>query len=205
MKQKRTTNEILNDLDNTLETAKFGLDDLLEGVPNRRISGLRNLIVFGRAVTNVLQNLRSIEPDFDEWYQPFQDEMKKDPVAKYFYKLRSEILKQGKMKVSSSLHIKHFNTSDMHRFGKPPEGARGFFMGDLNGGSGWEVELPDGTIEKFYVELPSDIGTTELIFPEVPENHFGEEIKDTSVENLSKLYFSYLENLVQKAKDKYKK
>ena len=37
--------------------------------PRTRIDSVRNVIVFGRAVTNVLQNLRSTEGMFDEWYR----------------------------------------------------------------------------------------------------------------------------------------
>lgn len=54
----------------TLEMAKLELRDLLD--PNRelRMSGLRSVIAFGRSVTFVLQNLRSVAPNFDVWYAP---------------------------------------------------------------------------------------------------------------------------------------
>jgi hypothetical protein len=166
---KRTTKQILTDLQNTLETAKYGLDDLLNGDPNRRISGLRNLIVFGRAVTNVLQNLRSTEKSFDEWYTPYQEEMKNDQVMRYFYKLRSEILKKGVLNTGSAVHLSNFNLNEIHKFGPPPKNARRFFFGDNIGGSGWEIELPDGTLEKYYASIPGDVGiTVQLIFPEPP-------------------------------------
>src|SRR5262249_12088167 len=129
----------------TLETVKLGLK-LLTGAPEHRLSGLRNVTVFGRAVTNVLQNLRSIEAGFDEWYEGYKKEMAADPLMKYFYNLRSEILKEGVLKVSTHTHLKHFRPSqDIGRFGPPPPNAKGFFIGDHLGGSGWEVELPDGS------------------------------------------------------------
>lgn len=204
MKQRRTTNQVLKDAEETLKTAKNGLDDLLKGHPERKLPGLRNLIVFGRAVTNVLQNLRSTEEYFDNWYLPFQEEMKNDSVMSYFYKLRSEILKQGILNVGTSTHLKEFNfPKDLYKLGPPPLNARAFFMGDENGGSGWEVELPNGTKEKYYIDLSSDFGNVNFIFPEPPKNHFGNELKDTSVEHLSQLYYDYLKNLVEKAKDKF--
>jgi hypothetical protein len=66
--------------------------------------GLRNLIVFGRAVTNILQNLRSVvgAKTFDEWYMPLQEEMRDDELLKYFYELRTEILKEGSLQQQSA-------------------------------------------------------------------------------------------------------
>lgn len=143
---KRTTQTILRDTEETLNTAKFGLQDFLNGPPERKMPGLRNLIVFGRAVTNVLQNLRSTEPAFDEWYAPYQKEMSDDKIMKHIYRMRSIILKQGTLKTSVGVHIKSFSSEDIKRFGPPPVGAKRFFIGDQIGGTGWEVELPDGTI-----------------------------------------------------------
>lgn len=53
-KPDRTTADILRDAQTTLETAFVGLRDLIDGPPNRKLSGLRNFIVFGSAFTNVL-------------------------------------------------------------------------------------------------------------------------------------------------------
>ncbi len=56
----------------------------------------RLLVEFGRAVTNVLQNIRTYDRDrFDRWYEPIQKQMASDPLLKHFYKIRSEILKEG--------------------------------------------------------------------------------------------------------------
>lgn len=69
---RRSTATILRDVADTLRTAQLGLKDVCSTAePGRRLPGLRNLVVFGRAVTNVLQNLRSTEPEFDRWYQPY--------------------------------------------------------------------------------------------------------------------------------------
>jgi hypothetical protein len=197
---KRTTISILQDVDNTLETAKFGLHDFLNGSPERKMSGLRNLFVFGRAVTNVLQNLRSTEKSFEEWYTPYQDEMKNNVLLKYIYNLRTEILKKGLMKTSISLNIHSFSSGDIARFREPPVGAVAFFMGDQIGGTGWEVQLPDGSREKYYVELPVDIGSTSTHFPDLVESiHLPPEV-DGTVESISSFYYNYLDNMVEDAK-----
>ena len=203
-KNGRTTEQILKDAEQILNTARFGLDDLTKGRPERRVSGLLNLVTFGRAVTNVLQNLRSNEQEFDNWYAKYQKEMTEDELLKYFYKLRSVILKEGQVNVGTSAYINQFNYPvDMSKFGKPPPNAKGFFIGDRNGGTGWEVQFQDGTTAKYYVELPSEIGKTWFIFPDPPTNHLGKQIQDTSVEFLSKIYLDYIAHLVEMAKQEF--
>ncbi|TOC21281.1 hypothetical protein CGJ88_25700, partial [Vibrio parahaemolyticus] len=67
-----TIREVLVRTEQTLETAKHGFDDLVSSNKTRRFTGLRNLIVFGRSVTFVLQNLRTAvgKERFDAWYEP---------------------------------------------------------------------------------------------------------------------------------------
>lgn len=205
-KWNRTTIDVLKAVQATLETAEHALEDLINGPPNRKLSGLRNLVVFGRAVTNVLQNLRSTEPEFDIWYNRYVDEMKSDPLLKYFYKLRSVILKKGILKTSIRAFIRRLEfPCDMSRFGPPPPFAKSFFIGDQLGGTGWEVELPDGSKMKYYVELPSDIGSASLHFPDPPTHHLGKEIGSYSVEKLSALYIEYLRKMVREAQTKFER
>ena len=201
----RGTSSIMTDAKATLETAKHGLGDLLGTQPERRLPGLRNLIVFGRAVTNVLQNLRGRAAGFDEWYESRVREMESDPLLKYFYNLRSVILKKGVLNVSTSLYIDHLDMGNLfNRLPPPPSGASNFFIGDQVGGSGWEVELSDGTTEKYYVQLPADIGmVSKLHFPDSPSEHLGSAILDDSIENLSRMYISYLERLVADAAQRF--
>ena len=199
------TTDILRRAEQTLRTAEYGLEDLVKGPTDKKLAGLRNLVVFGRAVTNVLQNLRSTEPGFDEWYTKYQEELKSDPLMKYIYELRSRILKEGLLEVSTEVHIRRLVfPQDLQRFGRPPPNARGFFIGDNLGGSGWEVQLPDGSIEKYYVELPSDIGSVSLHFPKPPKSHQGKGIRDSSIETLSRMYIDYLRQMVESAKKKFK-
>jgi len=194
------TKQILGKAEDILKTAEIGLEMLKSGNPNIMLPGLNNLVVFGRAITNVLQQLRSSENEFDLWYTKYREEMKDDPLLKFFYKLRSEILKEGKVPVSTSAYIESFYPDiDLRRIPKPPN-AKAFFIGDRYGGSGWEVELPDGTIQKYYVQLPKDIGVTSLLFKNPPNKHLRKNIKNKSPENLSELYIEYLRKMVEDAK-----
>ena len=60
-----------------------------------------------------------------------------------------------------------------------------------------------GTIMKYYVDLPSDIGTVSLHFPKTPKSHLGKEIMDNSIVALSRLYLEYLQKLIKKAKERF--
>ncbi|MDQ6691103.1 MAG: hypothetical protein M3Z18_11405 [Gemmatimonadota bacterium] len=196
--------EVLQRVQDTLDTARLGLRDVIEGRPERRLGGLRNLVVFGRAVTNVLQNLRSIEPTFEQWYQPYVAEMRADPLLRYFYTLRSKILKEGTLRTGASVHISHFEfPRDMQRLGPPPPGAGAFFMGDQSGGSGWEIQTADGQVEKFYVDIPGDIASFEVHLPDAPLEHKGQKVADTRIETLATLYFDYLAGLVESARKEF--
>ena len=198
---KRTTSQILKDAEESLKTAEFGFSLLTEGPPNLKLCGLRNLVIFGRVVTFVLQNLRSTERKFDEWYINFQEEMKSDPLLLFFKELRNTLEKEGALKLHVKIHIKHFTfLQDLARFGPPPPYAKSFFMGDQLGGSGWEIQLPDGSVSKYYVELPIDIGSVSLHFPETPISHLGEKIEDSSIESLSNAYLQYLRDLLKEAR-----
>jgi hypothetical protein len=196
--------EILTDAESTLETAEYGLRDLMGADGRRKLPGLRNLIVFGRAVTNVLQNLRSVEPRFDDWYGVKEAEMRDDELLRFFYKLRSIVLKDGNLggPIGSSVRVDYFDGIDRARLmANPPPGAMGFFIGDDLGGSGWAVAAPEGDVEKYYVALPGDLAvTTALHFDDPPTAHQSKALADTSVEALAQHYLDYLRGLVEEAR-----
>jgi len=201
--QKTQIDQILTRAEDALRTARHGFEDLTGKDKNRRFSGLRNLIVFGRSVTWILQNLRSsLDKDFDQWYGPEQEKMRNDPLMRYFVKARNEIDKQGKLNISTSVHISSFSTGDLGRFGPPPPGAGAFFIGDSLGGTGWEVKMPNGSSEKYYVELPSDIGEVTQHFHNLPEAQ-NPELKDKSVEQLCEEYLRRLDQLVGQARNRF--
>ena len=194
---------IIQKAEDTYQTARFGYEDLISGNRNRRFSGLRNLIVFGRSVTFVLQNLKTPvgEDEFSAWYEPLQEEMKSDVLMKYFVKLRNEILKQGKLPVSTSMTA-NFSSSDMSKLGTPPPGAKGFFMGDKTGGSGWIIELADGTEEHYYVNIPESMAKIQQHFSELPVPD-DDDLKKESIEELCKYYLDKLEVLIDGAKKEF--
>jgi hypothetical protein len=201
--RKKTTSDVLRALGDTLTTAELGLKDVVSN-PERRLTGFRNLVVFGRAITNVLQNLRSTEADFDSWYAPYVQEMQADPLLRYFYELRSEVLKEGTLRAVAPTYIRSLSLPrDLGKLGPPPPNARSFFIGDQSGGSGWEVQLADGAIVKYYVELPEAIGKVDMYLSNAPRSHLGHEISDPTLIVLSQLYMEYMRRLVNAAVERF--
>lgn len=206
-KPKQSTAEILQAVTDALQMAELGFADLLGDDPPRRIPGLRNLVVWGRSVTNVLQKLRTPEGQrFEEWYAPQREEMEGDELLKYFYRLRSQLLKEGTTpNVWTSVQIRNLNGAELQPLMQnPPPGAEDFFIGDTLGGSGWFVKLPDGTKDKYYVTLPDSLDIDiSLHINEPPTTHGGKTLRDTSVEGLATHYIEYLRGLARGAAETF--
>lgn len=75
-----------------LATAELGLADARSSDPRRWTSGLYVAIVFGRSVTLALQNGRSEDPAFEDWYQSWQRRMKDDVLLSAMDQLRVSIV-----------------------------------------------------------------------------------------------------------------
>jgi hypothetical protein len=196
--------EIVRRAEQTLRLAELGLADLRGQDPDRRIPGLSNVVVFGRAVTFVLQNLSgSIGAEFHEWYEPVKADLEADPLMVFWKHLRNEIEKHGRTpEMGRTITVQHGDFRDLSPILQdPPPGAEGFFMGDALGGSGWKVRLPDGSEETYYVALPEQVQMTiDLFMPQAPAEHKGQPISDTSLAELAQLYIERLREVIQSAK-----
>lgn len=193
--------EVLDAARQNLRTMEHGYEDLIEGDIDRQNSGIRNIAVFGRAVTKSLQRLKSRVAGFEEWYIPYREEMKDDPLMKHFWRVRNQVLKKGENPTGNYMYISRFNyPSDLQKFEKP-DGAKRFFI-DVTG-AGWVVELPDGSAEYYYVDLPDEIGTSGLIFTDPPSQHLEQDISHTSIEEKCRMYIEYIQELVAEAEQKW--
>jgi len=196
------TESIIKNAEGMLKTAKWGLDLLKTENPYHLPTGIRNVLTFGRAVTNVLQRIKSHELEFSAWYKPYRNEMENDPLMKYLYRLRNDVLKEGKMPVTSATYISFLDTSWVNQLPKPPN-TKSFFIGDSLGGSGFEIELPDGSTTKLYIKLPWDTVITSAHFENMPNSHLGKPINGMSIEEICELYLKYLEKIIEDAKGKF--
>ena len=84
-----------------LRMVRQGLRDMGERGEDRMLFGFLGVVVFGRSMTLVMQNLKSFdEKAFNEWYTPFQDEMKGDPLLLYFKDLRTRVIHKNEPMIS---------------------------------------------------------------------------------------------------------
>lgn len=201
MGAKRDVQTILKDVDGLMQSVEIGLEQLLGDDPASRVPGLRNVAVFGRSVTLVLQNLRGpAGSKFDEWYEPWAGRMQDDELCRYFRDLRNEMLKTGRTSVGRSargrVSVRGGEVEELMR--NPPPGALGFFIGDALGGSGWDVELPDGTRQALYVSLPESIDASfEMLFDDGGPSVGADE--PVSVQAASRYYVGLLREIVADA------
>lgn len=74
MSTKIELNSMFQQIDRTLMTVRTGIDLYNEKDLQKKDAGLRNAIVFGRAVTNALQKLRGNldKEEFNRWYTTWQ-------------------------------------------------------------------------------------------------------------------------------------
>lgn len=199
---KEDTETIIKNAEDMLKTAKYGLSYLKTENPYHLPTGIRNVLTFGREVPRILQRLKRRESDFSEWYAPYRTELENDPLMKYLYRLRNDVLKEGKMPVKSKTCIEALNTNWVNQLPKPPN-TKGFFIGDNLGGSGFIIALPDGSTEKLYLKLPWDTVITSTHFEDMPNSHLGKTINGMSIKEVCELYLQYLTKIIEDAKEKF--
>jgi hypothetical protein len=175
-----------------LATARFGLQDMAD--PKRTRAGLYNAVVFGRMVTFALQNMRNEVAGFDEWYAAVQQQLKTDPLMNFLNNLRTQIEKTAEQHTGRYTRIGSLDMAGIQRLPKPP-GAFEFFL-DMSGETGWNVKLPDGSVEKYYIEPPSswqiDVG---FLLSNAPE-----EFRGTDARELVSQYLDRMESIIAEAK-----
>jgi hypothetical protein len=203
----RDVNDVLKAAEATLDLAQLGLEDFLRGDrPRRKKAGLINVITFGRSVTFVLQNIRTFEPDaFNRWYEPRQAEMKADPHFQYLKDLRTQLLHEGVLgQIKASVAIDRVTTEDFEKeMQNPPPGAIGFGAGDEFGAAGWLVRKPDGSLEKFYVEFPTNLRLTAFSQFSQATTQLGIAPPDEPIDRLLGEYVGYLTGLVKDAQREF--
>ena len=127
--------------------------------------------------------------------------MRADHAMRYFVELRNEILKQGKLNVTTTVHLVNFSARDIPLESKPP-GALGFVIGDSLGGSGWEVELPGGEKIMYYVGVSPLAAVVTQVFQDLPHAKFP-GLEGLTVDEMAVSYIEKLTALVERAKHRF--
>lgn len=187
----REIRDVLSSARQILENALQGEADYRAGA-ERRLSGLYNAVTSGRSVTFVLQNLSSSVPEFEDWYAPRRDRMRADPVARHFLDLRNRIEKRGTHgSASSSVNVPSLDPSELMR--NAPSDAKGFFLGDRLGRSGWVVELPDGSESRIYFQPPASFASTTFVLEGAPNGRTVDSLLREWLASVEAMYIDAVE------------
>jgi hypothetical protein len=76
----RDKERIFQNTKEMLELARLGLADAVGPDARRHRPGLMNLITYGRSVTATIQTIKNTDPDFEQWWAPYQTMMANDPT-----------------------------------------------------------------------------------------------------------------------------
>jgi uncharacterized protein with von Willebrand factor type A (vWA) domain len=117
----------------------------------------------------------------------------------FLYELRTQIEKTAKQHSGVYAHVGRFDPSELMKLPNRPPNAKSFFIGDSTGGSGWEIAMPDGAIEKFYVDLPENWEVrTGMVLLDAPQ-----EYQQTDARVLIRTYLEKLATIIERAKEKF--
>lgn len=76
-----------------LRMVQLGLSDMESADHDRVTLGYYTVAIFGRSVSLALQHLKTWDkPAFLSWYAPWAGEMRRDPLCRFFYNLRTDII-----------------------------------------------------------------------------------------------------------------
>lgn len=209
-KEILTASQVIERARMRLDDARDSLRDLrTEGRPELRLRAFRRLVRDSREVTFTLQRMSGVDGVgknvWSDWYSPFQEEMKADPLLRAFHELRNYFEKQGGTSPGPmSVTIGNLNMRELRYYFLQPHGASNFFIGDHLGRSGWEIRLPNGRNEYRYVDLPTRWGVqVSFELRDKPESHLGTDVRGKPLDALAELVISYLDRLLDDAEDAF--
>jgi hypothetical protein len=205
--KKQNAAKVLGHARRAWRTAVLGLEDFRSDDPDRRWLGYCNVIVWGRAVTNVLQNMKAVdERKFDEWYRPHVKAMRDDQLVRWCYEQREKVLKQIAPDLIREHSVSFSEPEDFEViFSQRPEGSRENLSFDPSGKPGFRIRQQDGQIAWRYVDLTRFKGRISSIlrFPKSPTMHLGKELTDRSLDTILKCYLDYLDALLGEAESMF--
>src|SRR6476660_2181296 len=85
--------QIVNSAEEVLALAELGLEAMRTGVATRRMAGLWNVAIFGPVVPIALGRLKTVTPDFEAWFAPYQAEVETDADLRRFAAFRAQVAK----------------------------------------------------------------------------------------------------------------
>lgn len=169
----------MQDAESLLALVEAAFKQVTGGNAERRVPGVRNLLVFGSHYSTLMDAVASQDPLFASWL-----DVQKTPDG--VEALRRLMLRPPKTRRDyTSVQL----ASAGKEFGPRPANARAFFSSDRLGGSGWEIELPGGSVEKYYVVLPDGL-----------PNGYAFDDHAINAETIARRYVMHLREMMKHAK-----
>jgi hypothetical protein len=132
--------------------------------PNAKRMALGNCLVWGRAITNVIQNARSVWSGFEEWYARHAQVLKDDQRFRAFYQMRTEVLKRGHTAARAAALVWDEKNELFDALLPIPEGAVSAVLFDPETRFfGWIVRRDDAKEERVERKLPESVKIDEFL------------------------------------------
>ena len=144
-----------------------------------------------RAITYALQEEGAHIEGFKEWYSPFSDQMKKDPLLRFIHNARIEDFHKAKPNLKFRTFIKNMQIT-IEKPGSVVIGAEGPFR-IVNEGTPKEKRIP--IKEGEYV--------VQIFVKNLPKQHLGQTIEHPNPVVICELALEYYESLIHKAKTQF--
>jgi hypothetical protein len=158
------------------------------------------MVTFGRQVTFVLLKLKSTEPEFEEWWKPFAEQMAGDPLLKYFKELRNTIEREGLPKpINAVLLI--CNEKDVVRTERVKVDDGENFT--LIEGIDRDLNPSKKAVNVAVINGGTYMKLAHSRLPNPPAMHLGKPVESVEMEHLGSVYLDYLGAVWQVTRNKF--
>lgn len=182
-----------------LEDAASLLDRLREVNDGKSFRvAFNSFLSSARAVTYALQKEGRHIQDFDGWYQPKQQQMKKDELLRFMHNARIEDFHKGKTHLSFRMEIDRFGYDQAGP--KPQPDAQLVLSGE---GPYWIINRGTSREKRFPVK-PTGGYTLIAWINNAPTSHLGKPLASNDPITLCQVTLDYLSDLVQEAMDEFR-
>jgi len=182
----------MSDTDKKLQEARYFLKRMLEtySSPFEFECNLQAFISSARSVTLVMQTEYSKKPNFNEWYDEKQKEMKADEMINFFNKARVTTIHKKPLDIGTFAYIKDIYLNSVPRGWSFAISGKGEPTWITPKGERVHASEFDNQVERVY------------LFDNSPKSFLGVKLKDFSVVTLCRLYLAYLSDLVKEVTEK---
>ena len=195
---------VFEKIDTTLDMADEALADWERDDTAKRLPGLKNFVIHTRSVTNILQTLRSKVDAFDEWYGPIQLEMREDALMRYFYALRSEILKTGDHYISWQIDPRPpMAVVKLNSLAVGPPPFPGAVWKLTSEGAAWVGSGESGERRVQWTTVPESWGISRQLFSDLPSARFPEVWKEKTIAEACGAHLEKVVDIVDRAYDQF--